>query len=1195
MIDKRLFTMAPGLGRLIAGKVVCLWLSLMADVLFAVLVVSLLSPLMPGAPFLPQLGLSPVWSSVAALVVVAVKYGTSRVAAYCGTEASERVKLGLRERLYRKMLALGPSYSSRVSTADVVQSMGEGVEQIQSFFELFLPQLFFAVLAPLTLFVVLLPVNVAASVVLLVCAPLIVLIVGGVAMSAARVFKKYWGKYTDMGATFLDNVQGLETLQNCDADERAAVDMDEKAEQFRVMTMRVLQIQLRSLTAMDVVAYGGAAVGIGVAIWQCAVGRLGMAGGLLVVLLSASFFLPLRQLGSYFHVAMNGVTSTKRIGALLDAPEPRYGEDSLPKAALGVRYERVTYRYGKDGNPALREATWQARPHEVTAVVGVSGSGKSTAAALLGGLVTGYEGSVSLHDGEHAYELRSLSMAALSGAVTVVSARSHLFAGTVRDNLLMACPHADDAMLWDALRRARVADVVRAHPQGLDWRLEQGASNCSGGQRQRLAIARALLRGSAVYVFDEATSSVDVHSEALIMQAVRELAQSATVVMITHRLRNAMDADHVVVFQDGSVVESGSASQLVAADGVFASLWRAQAAVEAVGRDGDAMNAAGMDDSTDEELDGIADGMAASQTDSKFGVERATAGRGGGERDAESRDVSSPNGETLGAAVVIRRLLSQTKPLRAVMVMACVFGTIGHIAATFLPVFGVTAFAALVGQPVWGMGMPLAVGLMALCALVRGGLRYVEQYMNHLMAFRLLALFRAKSFAALRRLAPAKLMGKGRGDLIALVTTDVELLEIFFAHTISPVVIAVSTTAVYALALATLNPWFVLVLLVSHGLMGVWLPKAFASSVKGIGAALRRQSAALDDVVIDDMRGIREIMHCEAGEDRVSMIVRRTRDLWAERAKLSLRNGHFAGLGGVLVVVCTLAAVAVACLVAESNPSACVVAVTLIASSFGPTSALSALPASLTQTFAAARRLFALMDEAPAVVEQGESQTPYDELALERVTFTYPHAGEPVLRDMSLQVPHAGVLGIRGRSGQGKSTMLTLLMRYWDPQEGRVLAGEVPMPQVQVHHRRRTQMLMSQETYLFNTSIRDNLLVASPQADDEALWRALERASVDDLVRSLPQGLDTPVGELGDRLSEGERQRIGLARVLLRGARLVLLDEPTSRLDAYNEAVVLRSVDEAAKRGDCSVVLVSHRASTLRIANRVVELGAEGC
>lgn len=548
-------------------------------------------------------------------------------------------------------------------------------------------------------------------------------------------------------------------------------------------------------------------------------------------------------------------------------------------------------------------------------------------------------------------------------------------------------------------------------------------------------------------------------------------------------------------------------------------------------------------------------------------------------------------------------------------------------------------------------------------------MRYAEQYMNHNVAFRLLALFRSKTFAALRRLAPAKLSGKGKGNLIALVTTDVELLEIFFAHTISPVVIAIATTVLYTVALLTLSPAIAVTLVIAHLTVGIVLPKLFATAVGGLGGDIRRESAQLDDEMLDDMRGLDEIIRFGQGHARLAVIASRTRSLWSRRARLSAKNGDFAGFGAVLVVLFTAIAALLAMVTSGATmPIASAAAATiqtvlsapaarltaafvLLASSFGPTLALSALPANLTQTFAAARRLFALMDETPAVEERGDFLPRYHGMSMHDVTFGYGNSGEaptsgsdadapessaePILSHVSFDIPQHGILGIQGPSGRGKSTLLKLLMRYWDPQSGLVALSEVPLPQIDAHHRRRVQTMMGQETYLFDGTIRENLLMAcdrgdadragnagdpddsatsgralltppappvswnaadsalstrsTPSVGDDVLRAALAKASALELVDSLPQGLDTPVGELGGRLSEGERQRIGLARVFLRNASLVLFDEPTSRLDAYNESVILQSIDALAQQGS-AVLLVSHRDSTMRIADRIVRM-----
>lgn len=1297
MFDKRLFSLAPGVGRLVAAKVLCQWIGLLSNVVFVVTVVVMLSPALAvvESAFDPMfsMGDSGLISRmfvgfgyggfsaeayvgcVLAIVVCAVlRFLMMRAAAYFGAEAAERVKLALREQLFNKMLAIGPSYSQHISTADVVQSAGEGIEQIQSFFELFLPQLFYAILAPVTLFFIVAPINMPTAVTLLVCAPLIVLIVGMVAMRAARVFKKYWGKYTDMGSVFLDNVQGLETLKTFDADAHAAKKMSEQAEQFRVMTMNVLQIQLRSLTAMDVVAYGGAAAGVGVAIWQYASGAaLPLAGVLLIVLLSADFFIPLRQLGSFFHVAMNGMTSTKRIFALLDTPIPAHGMREMPEFGasdddVDVCFDDVSFRYvdvnadaaaaadtaatadvetGKTGMSkdddgsvvALHGASFTARRGQVTAIVGPSGSGKSTAVELLSGNLSGYEGRMWLLSGNagnnstQRYQIKDLSIESLTREIAIVAAQGHLFAGTLRDNLLMAKPDATESELWQALEAAHIDEFVRAQSQELDLAIEQGASNLSGGQKQRIAIARALLRESAVYIFDEATSSVDVESETLILQTIRALAnRGKTVIMVTHRMANAADADHVVVFERGRVAEQGTHAELMRANGTYAKLFHAQQTVENVG----------MRPQTQQltSATGVTSACAPNMSDSPESVIRHTETTSwesdSGESDSqrtetvpcmsdsgESDNQSTESGVCLSVSAesdkqsmptsrLIARLLKEVGPLRKYMIIACVCGTLGHLAATFLPVFGTAAAFAAVGSPIWNLSVPAALIAMAVCALIRGGMRYAEQFMNHNVAFRLLALFRTKAFAALRRLAPAKLAGKGKGDLIALVTTDVGLLEIFFAHTISPIVIAVVTTVVYALALLTLSAPFAVTLVVAHLTIGVILPKLFASAVRGIGPELRKESAALDDEMLDDMRGISEIIRFGQGGARLASITRRTLSLWGKRLRLSAKNGDFAGLGAVLVMLFTAIAaflVMTLCTVVstaadmsegliwmgsvDSNAPALVAAFVLLASSFGPTLALSALPANLTQTFASARRLFALMDEAPAVVEQGAECPEYQGMTMRDVTFGYgsgarisgertPNgrsehatgmsparpaeaqssgeqsagiASQPVLDHVSLDVSRQGILGIQGPSGRGKSTMLKLLMHYWDPDSGTISLSDVPLPQVDAGWRRRVQTMMGQETYLFDGTIRENLAIACNSAGsaasaipDSVLREALAKASALELVDALPNGLDTQVGELGGRLSEGEKQRIGLARMFLRDADLVLFDEPPRRL-----------------------------------------------
>lgn len=1194
MFDKRLFSLAPGVRGLIAAKVVCLWVGLLADIALSVTAVSLMGAVLGRNTAYTFTAVSLGWYALAFAVIALVRFLAHYLGSRFGTEAAERVKLGLRNALYEKLLVLGPSYRQQVSTASIVQLAGEGVDQVQSFYEKFVPQLFYAVLAPLTLFAVIAPINMPTAVVLLVCAPLIVIIVGMVAMRASRVFKKYWGRYTDMGSAFLDNLQGLETLKTFDADEAAAKKMHEEAENFRVMTMRVLQIQLRSLTAMDVVAYGGAAAGIGVAIWQLMHGgvtmfrttfapldmfagpQLGLAGVLLIVLLSASFFLPLRQLGSFFHVAMNGMTSSKKIFTLLDAPAPHHGEQALPAGPISVHAHNLGFFYGDDeadAQPALRKVSLDIPARSLTAIVGESGSGKSTLAALIAGELEGYSGSLAFEVDGESVEVADLSESALMAAVSFVGARSHLFVGTLRDNLAMANPQATDEQLHHALRLAHIDDFVREQPAGLDMPIDP--ANLSGGQRQRIAVARALLHEAPIMIFDEATSSVDAESEALIMQTIHELAQSKTVIVVTHRLADTVDANRIAVFDRGSCVETGDYGTLMAADGRYARMFHAQAAVEQVHR----------------RAEGSGIRYAHAQNEVGNDMPKRVA-EPAGKRNTAISGIDMTTDDAMTTVQVIRRLLAHVGSLRPLMVLACCFGVLGHLVATFMPVFGIMAACAAFGHPVWGLSIGWAVTLMAVCAAIRGIMAYCEQYMNHNLAFRLLALFRERAFDALRRLAPAALANRGNGDMISLITTDVELLEIFFAHTISPTIIALSTTVLYTVALLCLSPWFALLLVIAHLLLGVVMPRLFAVALRGVGSKLRKDSAALDDQVLDDMHGLDQIIRFDCGDERLKRIDEWSRSLWRQRTKLSARNGAFSGYDSVIAITVTAVAALLALTLSLRDTSTAAVnlaAFVLVVSSFGPTLALSALPANLTQTFASARRLFSVLDAEPAVEERGTEQCAYDGMSLDGVTFGY-RDGTPVLCDVTMDIPLSGILGLQGPSGRGKSTLLKLLMRYWDPQQGTVLMSGHALPAIDAHTRRRLQTMMSQETYLFDDTIAGNLRIAKPEASDAELHKALEQASIAALVDDLPDGMETGVGELGDRLSEGERQRIGLARMFLRDASLYLFDEPTSRLDSLNEAYILQSINALVEERDAAVVLVSHRDSTMRIADETLRM-----
>ena len=578
MINKKLLSFDPAAMRYVWRCVLCQWLSLLCNVAF----VWALAGIVGGAL---GAGLAAgAWPAAFAVCMISIPMRivcTTRASAM-SDKASAGVKRTLRAKIYQKMLALGTNYSETVATSEAVMLASEGVEQIDTYFARYLPQLFYSLLAPLTLFVLLAPVHLRSALVLLVCVPLIPMSIVAVQKFAKKLLDKYWGEYTSLGDDFLENIQGLTTLKIYGADGWKHEQMNEHAERFRKITMRVLTMQLNSVTLMDLLAYGGAALGIISAVAAFAAGQLGLAGSLAIVLLAADFFLPLRLLGSYFHIAMNGAASAEKIFKLLAAPEQPDGTRNLPQAeGVAMQVEHLNFAYQPE-RPILQDVNLNFLAGSFTALVGESGCGKSTVAGILAGSLTPGSGRVTANG----MPVTQLTRAARMQAMTLVPHDAKLFKGTVETNMRMAAPNASEPELWAALEEVNLAAFCREQ-QGLQTPVTENGANLSGGQRQRLGLARALLHNSPVYLFDEATSNIDAESEDDIMSAIRAMRGKRTVILISHRLANVMDCDTIYTFAAGHVVEQGSHAQLLAAGGEYSRLYNAQRALEQYGQKGE--------------------------------------------------------------------------------------------------------------------------------------------------------------------------------------------------------------------------------------------------------------------------------------------------------------------------------------------------------------------------------------------------------------------------------------------------------------------------------------------------------------------------------------------------------------------------------------------------------------------------------
>ncbi len=569
MINKRLIGTVKESKKYVAGNVICQWISLIANIAMMSSIAVLLQKMYDHTADSSAYQLT----AIVLACSITVRFACTVLSSRMSYMSSRTVKRTLREKIYRKLLALGTSYKEQVQTSEVVQVATEGVDQLETYFGAYLPQFFYSMLAPLTLFIVLSFVNFPSALALLLCVPLIPVTIAAVQTWAKKLLGKYWDQYTALGDTFLENLQGLTTMKIYQADEFKHKEMNEQSEKFRKITMKVLSMQLNSITIMDLVAYGGAALGIILAVLQFRSNRVDLAGCLLIILLSADFFLPMRQLGSFFHVAMNGMAASDKIFKLLDLKEPEKKTVLFPSDCT-ITVRDLHFAYEKD-RPILKGINLDFPKGSFTAIVGESGCGKSTISSILMGRNKGYDGSVVVGG----VSLSEISEESLMKSVTYVSHQSYLFKGTVRENLLMGNPNADDNQLWAALEEVHLAEFLRSE-KGLDTVLQEKASNLSGGQCQRLAMARALLHDSPVYVFDEATSNIDVESENDMMRQITELAKTKTVILISHRLANVTGADKIYSMDRGTIAEAGSHQELLAQNGPYARLWSTQQELE---------------------------------------------------------------------------------------------------------------------------------------------------------------------------------------------------------------------------------------------------------------------------------------------------------------------------------------------------------------------------------------------------------------------------------------------------------------------------------------------------------------------------------------------------------------------------------------------------------------------------------------
>ena len=1155
--DRRLWQLTRGMRGWIA---LAIFLGLVASVVgiarFAILGL-LLSHVFNGAGFwaiaVPALGV------VAAVVLRGV---VDHHRAMISHRTATRVQEELRGRLYDKIAALGPAWFAGERTGGVMLSVVDGVEQLQTFFGQYVPQLSIAVLTPLAIFIFIALWDVPVATVMLFFALVTLVAPTAFAQRERRSSHRRQGALKSFGSEFLDGVQGLPTLKAFGQSAAYGQRLAARARELCDHSLRVLSMGVMTRGITDCGVAIGAAAALALAVWRVSHGLMSMQALLIVLMAGTEVFRPLRDLRTVLHQGMLGQSAAAGINALL-AAEPLVPEQPIAQHATRrpllptIAFEDVYFAYPGGRRAAHDGLSFNVAAGEKIGIVGPSGSGKSSVARLLLRLFDLQRGTVRI--GGH--DIKALDPKVLRRMIAVVHQDTYLFYGTVEENLRLGKPDATRDELEAAARDANAHEFISRLPNGYATMIGERGIMLSGGQRQRLAIARALLRNAPILILDEALSSVDAENEAVIQQAIDRLSAGRTTLILAHRLSSVIGADRILVLDDGRIADSGSHAELIRRDGPYRRLMGAQAAER------------------EEEVDFVDEGPA----------ERKRADREQIEAAATATDAMAGAAASVSWSTTLRTLVEIIRPWRRRFGIVVTSGIARVAAFIGVGIFGALAVAAVkTGSP---FGYLLI--LLGLAAPLAGLLHWVESWLAHDIAYRLLAEMRIDLFRKLDSLAPAYLVRRRSGDLIALANQDVETIEYFFAHTVAPALVAALVPSAVVVTLA-LVAWPVALALLPFILYAGLAPVVTRARIDRLGAQARDRLGLLSAYVTETIQGLSDLVAFQAvagrrdgfmelvrGYQRIR--VELLRDLSSQTAQLEIVTGF----GGLAV------AVVGARLAAEHHllPTTLPLLILLALASFLPISEIAQVSRQLADTIASTRRYYAVQREKPAVVDgplRPPSPAGGSAIRFEEVSFTYPGARRPALGNVDLVVPAGTTMALVGPSGAGKTTIANLLLRFWDPTVGRILIDGVDLREFELDHLRARISLVSQDTYLFNDTLRANVALARPEADETAILRALEQAALADFVGSLPEGLDTIVGERGVQLSGGQRQRVAIARAFLKNAPTLILDEATSHLDAVSEAQVRGALDALMR--DRTTIVIAHRLSTVRNADRLAVL-----
>jgi ATP-binding cassette subfamily C protein CydCD len=1155
-----------------------------------------------GKVFLEGDNLSQITGIMAGiLLLLGLRTGLAWLSGFSARKASLRLVSELRLRLFNHLFELGPVALRGEKTGELVNTLTAGMDALETYFSQYLPQVALAALLPLTFLVFIFPLDPLSGLILLLTAPLIPLFMILIGKQAERLTRRQWGILSRMSAFFLDILQGLETLKILGRSQAQTASIAQVNDRYRLVTLKVMRVTFLSALALELLAtLSTAVVAVEVGL-RLLYGRLDFEQAFFVLLLAPEFYLPLRSLGARFHAGMAGVTAAGRVFELLENRKDEGGrmiDDFHPSSFClhpSLSFRNISFSYG-EGRDALRGVSFDIPAGKRVALVGPSGSGKSTLADLVLRFSQPQAGEI-LVDGK---PLQDIPAEGWRAQVAWVPQSPYLFYGTLEDNIRLGEPQAGPDLVMQAARQAHALEFIQALPQGFQTMIGERGARLSGGQAQRIALARVFLKDAPLVILDEAAASLDPEMDSLLQESIDSLLVGRTAVLIAHRLGTALRSDHVVVLSDGQVIEQGSPQELLKKDGVFAKMVSPHPARALLGPP---LPLGGEGEATyPSHLPAGGEGEAPHPSPLPLG----------GEGEAPHPNPLPSRGE----GEVFLRLLTLLKPFTGLVALSVLLGSLTVLSgvgllATSAYLISFAALAPSIAE------LQVAVVGVRFFGITRGLFRYLERLVTHDVTLRLLGALRVQFYSRLEPLAPARLQQYRSGDLLRRIIADIDHLEGFYVRAVAPGLEACLVGLVvgwffkrHSLDL-TLGLW----LMMAVG--GIGLPFLMRLAGRQTGREQIQLKSALHSSLVDSLQGMPDLLAFRVEPRQKELIARQSISLEEVQLRLGSLDAWQGALSSLVAQLGLWLVLILAIPLVTAGEISGLLLASLALAAAASFEAVAPLPLAaqvLESDLEAGRRLFEILDARPEMPDPPDPLPMPVSLDVEvrSLSFVYPSAGHPpagqpgrpgpgpfpeqpmasarILNDISFSLPIGKKLAVVGASGCGKTTLASLLLGFWQPTQGQICLAGVDLGQYSFQDWRSQVAVIRQNPHLFNASLRENLLLARPAAASQEIETVLEQAQLLDWVKTLPQGIDTPLGELGVQISGGERQRVAIARALLKDAPLLILDEPTANLDVHTERRVLDAILHSVEGR--SLLLITHRLICLEAVDEILVLSA---